>query len=917
MNFSAQMQRQGNLCAACKNNTGVKPLIKQFMRVSFLTIIIMLITLQLMLASTVRSQDMTIQKVTVGLKQQSLIAAIGQIEAQTTLRFFYRKPEISALNNLNLPLSSRTVEQTLFELLKNTDLSFRQIDQSILIQAGNQASAAKRKITGSVYDSGSKKPIVFAMVELLKKDDLQLIGRTNTDSTGKFELSINDNSAHLLRITLMGYHLYNNAIDDATDIALSPIYLDPDLVELKEVVIAARSPLVKQEVDRLTYNVQADPENKINSLLDMLRKVPLVSVDADDNVKLKGSTSFKVLIDGHSSSLVVNDPKEIFRSMSASNIQSIEVITIPPAKYDSEGLAGIINIITIKKITDGYSGNIGASYKFPNGPRSYGSFNLKSGKLSLSAYGGWNEYNTPLTTYTIVRNSANSIIDQTGSAQTKSKQGYISTQISYEIDSLNLISAIIGYNAANSHRTGSVFTQQTDSIRHTYQLDNDGENHQHGYDLGLDYQLGFKRNKSQLLSFSYRFSSTNYNQQNLLTASQLVNYSLPDYEQNNQSGTNEHTIQLDYTQPLKQLDIEGGLKTILRNNFSNYTAGDIDPSGADNSGQFSYDQDIYSVYNSYQLNLKKWTVKAGLRLEKTDVQADFQGEGTTQVPGYTNLVPAIAVQSKLSQFTSINLGYTDRIERPGIMQLNPYVDKQDPNFINYGNPYLKPEINHVLSVTYSIFNNASINAGLSYSFSDNTIQYISTLGADGITRGTYKNIGQNNNLETDFNVNWPIGSKVNLSLNAQAAYVMLKGTIDSALYSRKAFTGNGNLYIGYKLDHDWRTGFNFQYYSPAITLQGTSSPYYYTSLSLSKSIFNKKLIISGSVSNPYLKYLNYKYTYNDPKFIQTSHNDIVYRRFNIGVNYQFGKLKEGSVQKSKKAIQNDDIKVIPGTIPLN
>jgi hypothetical protein len=763
------------------------------------------------------------------------------------------------------------------------------------------------------------------MVELLRKNDLQLVGQANSDSSGHFELTTTDNSVHLIRVSLIGYHVYSAGINDKENLILPGIYLQPDPKVLQEVVIAARSPLVKQEVDRLSYNVQADPENKFNSLLDMLRKVPLVSVDADDNVKLKGSSSFKVLIDGHSSSLVVHDPKEIFRSIAASNIQRIEVITIPPAKYDSEGLAGIINIITVKKLTNGYSGNAGIQYKFPNGPRGNGSFNLKSGKFALSAFAGWNEWNTPTTSFSVDRKSVSPIastIDQQGTAHTKSNLGYISTQMSYEIDSLSLVSVILGYNGGNSNRFGSISTQQTDSLNRSYQLDNNGSAHQHGYDLGLDYQLGFKRNKAQLLSFSYRFSSVNNSQFNALTAFDQVNYDISDYNQDNKSGTNEHTIQVDYTHPLKHIDIEAGIKTIFRNNFSDFNVDVADPSGSflpdvNNSNNFSYQQNIYSIYNSYQLNLDKWTIKAGLRLERTTVQADFSSGSSVVIPDYNNLIPSVAFQRKLTQTESINFGYTERIQRPGIMQLNPYVDQQDPDFITYGNPGLKPETNHILSLNYSLFNNTAINAGLSYSFSNNTIQYVSTFGADGITRGTFENIGVNDNLEADFNVNVPVSKRINLSLNVQAGYETLKGTADSNFYSRRALIGNGNLYLSYHFDHEWRTGFNFQYYSPAITLQGTTSPYYYTSLSVSKTIFNKKLNIYASASNPYLKYLNYKTEITDPRFTEITHNDIVYRRFNIGLNYSFGKLSEGSIRKNKKTVHNDDIKVIPPTIPNN
>ncbi len=926
MNISAIMRKPGALCACVTGNTLFNSLlIRQLMRVSIIVAFIILTSLQLLLAGSVKAQDMTVEEVSVGLKDQSLETAIKQIEQQTTLRFFYRHSEINSLNNLTLPTIRRTIEQTLYALLQNTNFSFRQIDQNILIEVNPQPTDGRSKVSGVVFTVDLKTPVRFAIVELLRKSDLKLVGQAYTDTLGRFEITTTDNAEHLIRVSLLGYHVYSSVINNSADLKLPPIFLQSDPKELKEVVIAAQSPLVKQEVDRLVYNVQADPENKFNNLLDMLRKVPLVSVDADDNVKLKGSSSFKVLIDGHTSSLVVNDPKEIFRSMAASDILRIEVITIPPAKYDSEGLAGIINIITVKKTTNGYSGNIGLSYKFPNGPRRNGSINYKDGKFALSAFAGLNQWDTPQTSFSNYRTSdypVPSVISQQGTAHTKSNFGYASTQMSYEIDSLNLISFILGYNGGSGSRFGSVFTQQTDSLNHSYQLDNSGTTSQHAYDLGLDYQLGFKRNKAQLLSFSYRFSSSKNDQLNVLDASEQVNYNISNYEQHNNAGTNENTVQLDYTQPLKYFDVEGGVKAIFRNNFSDYDTEVADPSGSyltaiNSIDNFTYQQNIYSIYNSYQLNLQNWTAKAGLRLERTTDNADFSNAGAIAIPDYNNLIPSIAIQRKFTADESFNLGYTERIQRPGILQLNPYVDQQNPQFISFGNPDLKPETNHIISINYSEYKNTSINAGLSYSFSDNTIQYVSTMGTDGITRGTYKNLGQNNDLEADLNINYPISNRVNLSVNAQVGFIKLKGTVDSLLYSRKAVIGNGNLYLSYKFDNDWRAGFNFQYYSPAITLQSTSSPYYYTSVSLSKAFFKKKLVISGSASNPYLKYLDYKYTTVDPRFNQTSHNDIVYRRFNIGISYRFGKLKDGAIKKNKKTVENDDIKVIPPTIPVN
>ncbi len=785
----------------------------------------------------------------------------------------------------------------------------------------------QRTLSGYVFDQDKKLPVAFAQVELFNKSNNRLIVQATTDTAGKFQLMTGEKADLTIKVSYTGYLQFSTVIPAGTQsIVLQPVYLKTDTRQLKAVTISASAPLVRQQVDRLSYNVQADPESKINSLLDMLRKVPLLSVDADDNVKLKGSQSYKILIDGKESTLMTNNPKDVLRSMPASNILRVEVITTPPAKYDAEGLTGIINIVTIKKIDNGYSGSLGASYKFPNGPRANASITFKQGKFGLSAFAGVTEYNTPHTGFTNSQQGFASpavSINQDGAARTDSHLNYISTQLSYEIDSLNLITANLGYNKAGSNKTSNIYTLQLlDTLTQGYNLNTIGNNKSSGYDLGLDYQLGFKRNKSQLLVLSYKFSHNNNRQYNAITASREVNYQLPDYNQDNKTGTNEHTFQLDYTHPLKQLTIESGIKAILRNNYSNYQVNDFDATSnsfvpdPDNSNQFTYQQNVYSIYNSYLLKLKKWTIQAGLRAERTEINADFFNDGLTAIPGYNTVIPSVSVQDKLTNTTSVNLGYTERILRPGIMQLNPFIDQQNPQFISYGNPNLKPELNHILTLNYGIYKAVTVNFGLGYSWSNNTIQYVSTLGGDGITRNTFENLGKNNNLEADMNISWPISNKLNLSINGQISYLRLTGVVDSTLYTRKAMTGNANVYLGYKFNNDWRAGFNFLYFSPLITLQGTSSPYYYTSLSLSKNI-GGKLNISGSVSNPFLRYLDYKNKITGLQFYQITHNDIVYRRFNIGINYKFGKLKDGSIKRNKKGIENNDIKVVPPILPGN
>jgi hypothetical protein len=922
MKFSAIMQDVGMYCARPWNKSRQYRLkFIQFMRFSFLISTFLITTIQLVLAVPTHGQDMTVEKVTVRLKQQAVTDAFKQIEQQTNLRFFYRKAEIDRLGKLNLTAARRTIERTLFELLQNTDFSFSQIDQKILIKRSGQLSNAKIWISGIVLAMDNRQPLRDARVELLRSIDLQLVGQAFTDSTGRFKIITEDNSPHIIRIALMGYHVYRAQVADGSQVMVPEIYLLPDPKLLNEVAVAARSPLIKQEVDRLVYNVQADPDNKTSTVLDILAKVPLISVNPDGGIKLKGSSSFQVLIDGRSSSLVANNPEDIFRVMPANSIASIEVITIPPAKYDSEGLMGIINVITVRKKLDGYNGNLGFQYKFPNGPRSSANFTFKSGKFAMSVSGGYNINNTPQTPFSISRQNispAYSTISQEGTARTIIHQSVVYSQYSYEIDSLNLISAIINYGNGLNHRLSSVFTRQKDVANSNYQSDEDARNTQQGYDLGLDYQMGFKRNKTQLLSFSYRYSDNDYKRLNLFTASQQVNSNISDYKQENISGTKEHTLQLDYTFPLKYVDIEAGIKSIFRNNVSDYVTTVLNTGNRSANG-FNYDQNIYAAYNSYQFKLGSWTIKAGARWEMTSMKADFSSAGIVNIPDYNRLVPAIAVQKKLSKSTSINWGYTERISRPGIRQLNPFVDRQNPFSVTYGNPTLRPELNHTFSLGYSVSGHGSFNAGLSYTFSNNPIHYISLSGADGVINNSYRNLGKNATLSAYTSVNYPLNRRLNLNAYAEISRVHLAGIINGLNYIKNAIFANTNANFSYKMDHDWQAGFEFQYYSQTgLALQSTFSPYYYTSVSLAKSFFNKKLTIRGSASNPYLRYLNYRINYSDPHYNQLIQQDIVYRRFNIYLNYSFGKLRNASVKRNKKSVRNDDTSpVAPPSLPGN
>jgi len=253
---------------------------------------------------------------------------------------------------------------------------------------GQQASRTLT-VKGKILDSATQSPLSYATVALQDAVTKSTVKATLSKDDGSFVLTVPGGKTYQLALAFVGYNsrvLPVSAVD--TTIDLGNIMLAGASKQLAAVSISAVKPLIKQEVDRLTYNVQADPESQVITALDMMRKVPLLSVDGSDNIKLRGNSNYKILINGKESALMAGNPSDILKSMPASNIERIEVITTPPAKYDAEGLAGIINIITKKNAAQGYNGFVKANYNSVYGYQVNLRVTAKEGKLGYSGFVG-------------------------------------------------------------------------------------------------------------------------------------------------------------------------------------------------------------------------------------------------------------------------------------------------------------------------------------------------------------------------------------------------------------------------------------------------------------------------------------------------------------------------------------------------
>lgn len=686
--------------------------------------------------------------------------------------------------------------------------------------------------------------------------------------------------------------------------------------QLQAVTITAKTPLIRREADRIIYNLQADPQSKISSVLDMMHKVPYLSVDGDDNILLKGSTGYKVFINGRPSGLVAGNPKEVLRSMPASTIKSIEVITSPPARYDAEGLAGIINIITIGQLYNGYKGSVNVYEKGPvGGPGAGGSFTFKQARFGLSALAGISNYKVPGTAGELRRTGTEadpSALQQYTSGHSKKHTAYAELELSYEIDSLDLISGQFSRNKNAATGQLSQVAVLTGTEYRYYQLNNNNRNGSSDAEATVNYQRGFKADKDQLLTCSWQYLEDENSLYNDIVLSDKVNYTQPDYRQYNSGRITRHTAQIDYVQPVRHFTVEAGIKANFRKTESDFqynnlnTATGMYETDPTRSNTFRNSQNIFAAYNSYAYESVRWHLDAGARLEGTIMNIACANGFTPLQQKYLNMLPAIAVTRKFKNSNSLSFSFTKRIQRPSVTELNPFTDRSDPNFVSSGSPYLRPITSDVYEISYLKSGKATLNASVGGMFFNHVISPVPFYDtAAGTTFIRHENYGRGRVLKTNISLNYPFTPKWNMAMNADIRHVATFGSTDDVHIKNSGWGVYADVSGGYRFEKGWQLNAAVTWKMGGILLPyGSANGFVASSLNISRDISRTGLTISASVSNPFTTYRYASETIDGPNFLQTSTSRSYYRRFAVSANYRFGKLKE-DIRKNRRGIYND------------
>lgn len=784
-----------------------------------------------------------------------------------------------------------------------------------------QTAKGNAQLTGTVTDAATGQPVEFATITLLPATGESPLDGTMCNAKGQFELKNLSAGNYRVQISFIGYETKvlpeiklenNNAL-----LNLGQIKLNSDAKKLAEVAVTAERELFENKIDRIVYNAEKDAGNAGGNAADVLKKVPQVTVDLEGNVQLRGSANIKVLINNKPSSMMAASVADALKQIPSDMIKSVEVITSPSAKYDAEGTAGIINIITKKSNIEGLSGNFYATFGTLSSNVG-ASVNRRVNKLGLNASIGSNMWGVDGKT-TALRSDRDLAGNQTGQLQQKADFhngglfNYGQLGLDYDFNEKNTLNAGVRLNQSEFRSENELFSTiyRAGSPTLAYSRDIDSRNKSKSVDVNMGFTHLFKpQQELSLLGLYSRNPRVNLYDLDQENGAGERTYR----EKNTNDNTNEEiTFQADYGQLFgKDKLLETGAKGIIRNVYSDYRfSDDLSGSGEfmrrpERSDLFEYDQNVVSGYASYGFKLgEKYSFKLGSRYEQTYINADFRSTNTQFTTDYGNFIPNLMVARDLKENQKLKLSYTRRIQRPLIFYLNPFVNTSDPLNISYGNPNLDPELTDAFELGYNtFFKKGSVNASVYWRKTDNAIETVRFLDEDNVVNSTYRNIAKNNTVGLSLFGSLKPTDKITLSGNTNFYYTRLRS--EALKQTNASLQANFNLNANWQFKEGWAVeAFGF-YNTPRVQLQGEVSGMRYYNFAVKKDLWQKKGSVSVGLDNVFENSTMVRTTYTTETTDFENESRFFRRGIRVSFNYNFGKMNFNAPRK--RTIRNDDVK---------
>lgn len=807
------------------------------------------------------------------------------------------------------------------------------------------------KISGKVKINETKKALEFASISLFNLEKNEIIEGTITDSKGRFVFKNIPIGNYQLQISFIGFkskeiNLTTSNLDPSFQNNNIIIFTDSQLLE--EIKIKDEKTIYETRIDKIVYNAENDLNDSEDDATDVLRKAPLLSVDLDGKVSLRGSKNIKFLVNGKASSFFSSDVSSALQMIPADQIKKVEVITSPGAKYEGEGDAGIVNIITKKTIIDGYNASlrtmIGSKVT-----RNGFNLNLGKGKFGLSSranfYGSWpgrvgeNTY-TRYDWQSIESSDTINLNKLTQNGENENfYQGYRgSINAFYDFDDYNSFNSSVSFGGRTSpnkkNNNVNYINAAEDSLSYISNFVSDKTDRSLNIEWTTDYTKKFKENEDRELSVAFQLGG-DINDGNILIDEEINSIFKNTYNQNDEKVI-EETFQIDYTHPF-------GKSKLINNKSSKdfkskkFRKGNNEPSSTNKieiggkiinrdremvysnqinnsynlSNQFDYNQLVISSYLSTEFTFSKgYGLKSGIRYENTQSSGKWKNNVNSLLPfenNYGSILPSIVISKSFSPMRSIKLSYNQRIRRPSVNNINTNENYEDSRNITIGNPNLKPTRSEQYEFSINSFGRMlQGSTQIYYKHSFDVIEsYLDTINGDA-SISTYKNIGETRQIG------------ISLFGSIRLKKFTLRGSFDFYNYSGKDVNlGYENwtepvflysYFVGgnYNLGKNWKAETFGFFRSPTQTIQGTTTSFSMISFGFKKTFKNKRGSIGMKIIEPFRKNKIFRSDLSGEFFSQSSRTTTPFRSFAISFNYTIGKLnfKDGN---KKTNINNDDI----------
>jgi outer membrane receptor protein involved in Fe transport len=722
------------------------------------------------------------------------------------------------------------------------------------------------KVVGTLIDSETDEPIGFANVIIYTVQDSMVTG-TTTDIDGRFlfeNIALGD---YRIEMSFIGYNTENREVELSEierEFSIGDVFLGTEGQNLDEVVVTAERAVMELGLDRKVFNVEKSIAAAGGSAEDLLRQLPSISVDLEGNISLRGSGNVRFLINGRPSGLVGSDPATYLKSLSATNIERIEVITNPGAAYDPDGTAGLINIVLKNKRDDGFNASInlnaGTGNKFDGSldmnwrKGKFNSFAGVSGRYDERFFQGFRNQKGVIEDSTFSRRFTfdgdrirKSTTFKLGTEYNIGKRATLGLQGNYQLED----------GQSNNDRVTSFFNSAGELDSESTRLETEPSD-ETDYEISADYTTTFKK-EGRKLSANLRYSQNDeFEQENydetILDGNgallQTVLQQSPALEDRTQI-----VGQIDYEQAIGNYKLSAGWRSTLQelttdSEFSTFDGAQFIVN-AQQSNLFTYEEDIHAVYASFGGKIDAVTFSAGLRVEQAYTTSSLiEPDVDVFENDYLKLYPSVFAGYAFDDNTTLQASYSRRINRPRAGALNPFVDRGDPFNLRSGNPFLLPELINSFELNVQQQHGiGTLTAGIYFRQLNDIISRISISQPGGVTLSTRGNLDRGRNYGIELINTLRIGKKLELTASANGYKSEIIGRADDENIDANGYLFSGNLQGGYELPGDIQAQFTYFYRSPGVRPQGRISTIQSFDLGFRKNILDKKGAITLRVTD--------------------------------------------------------------------